>query len=1091
MEDEKKNAAEEVEQQTAAVADEVNTNVSTKEKKPAAKPKKRSAARFFIKLFLWLIGIVLLLVVALVLVAEFANDKVVKMALPSVQNIINAPVNIGQTSLSFIRAFPYTTLELNDVYLGSSLSDTTRNDSLVKVDKIYISLKSEPLKDGIIEITEVEFKGATLKYLVDSTGATCFDFLMGGVQDSLVMDELADEGVDTTGTSINVNLEKLTISDITCYYNDRAMGARAKAYIPKITAKGALSDSLIQAQVVGSIQITNVDYDSTNAYKLKMAELKFDVDYKGEDVLMRDVTLCLDDIKIGVTGTAKIGADIYTDLHLACDKIDLADVLKFAPDGMLDEFGVKKLEGKLHFNADVKGNVTDTTRYPHVEANLGFDNGLVLMTDYPQVKNIGLDVDLSTGKLDTDESVEVKLNKLHFETAKSSGTIKLTASNLNRPRYNVNAKIHVAIPEVEPFIPADLGISSIGGAVDLGVTTKGVFTGDVDDAFIEKALHNTSATLKLSNFNVTMDSVITIDTLNLNLAYSNMGINIDNTNVSLPEFGLALKNFGLGMKIGGSIFDMSKTIVDVDRMHVEIADSKVDLSAKVRNLEKPTYEAALGLDVNIDNFKQFFPDSLAYSITGGVGIDVKSHGTVDLDSIDTQMFDLVINNTDISVKLNDINADMYDSFTSFSNLGGEVKISRDSILVDKLGVEWQGLNLHVDSTIVENAMKIFVLEQNNNKLKVLTKVGLDDFDYAWLDQMFPADSTAADSMAVADVPADGQAEGASEAAAANNTTSANETTATGEAAVAATAAAADTAYSLLALGYPVEIKGMFKLGHLQYGKSSIDTISAKFHIDDTLALIEHLRLGAFKGGLDASASVEFKSDSLMQVYFRTHFDKMDLKQLLLEFDNFDQTDVTSENLSGLMTADLDGYLDVINMGDSIPMEPMKVLGRLKLEDGVIKDMEILKELDRYVNMRELDNIQFQTLETSLFIRNGSLYLPQTDIKSTAMNLSLFAMQGMDNDNFEYHIKIFPGEIMLGNSKKVMKKQSQMKDNLANEDNLKSINLLAYDIDGESKYWFDTETRKKKMRTKIKVQEKQLELGFNPRLVKYETGVKFH
>ena len=62
---------------------------------------------------------------------------------------------------------------------------------------------------------------------------------------------------------------------------------------------------------------------------------------------------------------------------------------------------------------------------------------------------------------------------------------------------------------------------------------------------------------------------------------------------------------------------------------------------------------------------------------------------------------------------------------------------------------------------------------------------------------------------------------------------------------------------------------MFKLGHLQYGKSSIDTISAKFHVDDTLALIEHLRLGAFKGNLDASASIEFRSDSLMQVWFRT------------------------------------------------------------------------------------------------------------------------------------------------------------------------------------------------------------------------------
>ncbi len=1083
MKDEKK-AATEAENQSADVA-----TTETTENKKVKKSKKRSLPKFLLKFFLWLIGIVLLLVVALVLIAEFAHDKVVKLALPSVESIIDAPVNIGRTSLSFIRAFPYTTLELDDVYLGSSLSDSTRNDSLVKVDKIYISLKSEPLKDGIIEITEVEFKGATLKYLVDSTGATCFDFLMGGVQDSLVMDELADEGIDTTGTSININLEKLTISDITCYYNDRTLGARAKAYIPKITAKGALSDSLIQAQVVGSIQITNVDYDSTNAYKLKMAELKLDVDYKGEDVLMRDVTLSLDDIKIGVTGTTRLSNEIYADLHLACDKIDLADVLKFAPDGLLDEFGVKQLEGKLHFSADVKGNVTDTTRYPHVEANLGFDNGLVLMTGYPKVKNIGLDVDLSTGNLDTDESVEVKLNKLHFETAKSSGTIKLTATNLNKPRYNVNAKFHVAIPEVEPFIPADLGISSIGGAVDLGVNTKGVFTGDVDDAFIEKALHNTSATLRLSNFNVTMDSVITVDPLNLNLAYSNMGITIDKTDVGLPEFGLALKNFGLDVKLGGSIFDLSKTTVDLRKMHVEIDDSKIDLAAKVKNLEMPTYEAEIGADVVIENFKQFFPDSLAYSMTGGVLANVKSHGTVNLDSIDTQMFDLIINNTSIDLKLSNINADMYDSFTSFNNLGGEVKIARDSILVDKLGIEWQGLNLHVDSTIVENAMKIFVLEQTNNKLKVLTKVGLDDFDYAWLDQMFPADSTAADSVAVADVQAGGQAEGETATAVA---ASANDGAAPAEPVAAAeTAAVADTAsYSFLALGYPVEVKGMFRLGHLQYGKSSIDTISAKFNVNDTVVVVEHLKLGAFKGALDASARIKFKSDSLMTVWFRTHFDKMDLNQLLIEFDNFDQTTVTSENLSGLMTADLDGYLNVINMGDSIPMGDVKVLGDLKLEDGAIVNLEMLKSLDNAVHMRELNNIRFQTLETSLFVRNGYLYLPQTDIKTTVMSMSLFAMQGMDNDNFEYHIKVFPGEIMALSSKKVMKTQKKMKDNLADEDNVSSISLLAYEIDGESKYGFDNKNRKRNMQKKIKGQEMQLRLGFNPRLIVYDTFVKF-
>jgi len=1046
----------------AKIGDASDDSNATEKTGKNKRQKKRSVTRFFLKFFGWIIGIVLILVVALLLIAEFAHDKVIKLALPSVQEIINAPVNIGQTSLSFIRAFPYATLELDGVYLGSVFKTNTKADSLVFVEKVYVSLKTEPLKNGKIEITEIEFKGAIIKYLIDTAGVASYDFL--------ISTDTTPHISDPAPLGLVIDLEKLTISDITFIYDDRKLGAHAKAYIPKITANGALSDSLIQAQIKGSVQVTEVDLDSTNLNQLKLAELKLDVDYVGENITINDVTLTLDDIIIAISGSAKIADSVYTDLHATCSGINFADVVKFAPDGILDEVGVKRVEGKLNFSADIKGNITDTTHYPHIEANIDLKKGLVETAEYPLVKNIKLNVDATTGNLDTDESISLTINNFHFETPQSSGTIKLTGCNINRPHYNVDGLFHASMSEVAPFIPADLGISQIAGSADLSLKSKGFYAGSVNDAFIDRILRNTLASLKLNQLCVAMDSVITIDNLNLNLDYANYGVNIKNTNVNLPDYDLQLKNIGLAAKVSNGISDFSKTKIDLNKLHAEVEDSKIDLTANVSNLNQPNYQATLGLDVNIGNFQHFLPDSLAHSISGGFAVDVKSHGIVNPDSIKSQIFDIVINNTEAGIQFNNISADMYNSYISFNNLAGNINIANDSICVDKVNIDWQGLKLHLDSTLVQNALKIFLLDQTDNKLQVLTKTSLDEFDYAWLDRLIPpTNSTTNDSIAIADMPITDSIPIADSIVDVDNS---------------------DEPYSFLSLGYPVDIRGMVKLGHLQYQKASIDSIQAKFSLNDTVIVVEHMKLGAFKGDMDASARVKFKNAERMLVYFRANLNQMDLNQLLIDFDNFDQTMVTANNLSGQMSATLDGLAEVINMGDSIPLDKVKVLGNLKLENGEIKDLEMLKTLDKFVNMRELNDIRFQTLTTSLFVRNGSLFLPQTDIKTSAMNMSLFAMQGIDNNNFEYHIKIFPGEIMLGNSKSVMKKQSQMKDNLADESNMKSINLLAYDIDGDSKYWFDTETRKKKMRTKINIQQKQLELKFHPRLIKYDTGVKF-
>ncbi|MCQ2375082.1 MAG: AsmA family protein [Salinivirgaceae bacterium] len=1006
--------------------------------------KKRRWPKFLLKTFAWIIGLLLTILVSLVLIAEYAEDDVVQLVMPSVEETINAPIKIGKVSLSFIHSFPYTTLKIEDVYLGSS-KNNTKTDSLVKVSNLYISVETEPLLDGIINVTEVEFSNATIKYLVEKDGSTCFDFLMP-------TDTVEEEPVDTTTTSLNIDLRKITIENITAIYDDRSLGAKAVVNIPKIIAKGRMNDSVIQAAVKGNVVLKSVDYDSTNVNRLRKGELNIDVDYANNGVELNNIALAIDDILINATGTVNLDSLMMADLTIESNEIIIDSLMKFLPDGMLSEFGVNRVSGALAFNATAKGNLLDTTQYPHVEATVSFSNGLADVVDVPLVSNLNLAANITTGDKNTDETIAVDITKLHLNLPHSAIDFTASVKNLNQIGYKANGNIALSIEDIKSFIPNDLGISKIYGDVKLKLATRGTFYGDVDNKFIERALHNTSADVNIIDFGVTMDSVIVLDTLNGKINYTNYNVTIDELGMSLPEYQIKLSNTALAMQILGDIFDMDKLGIDLSKMHTEIGNSKFDVTANLINCNIPTFKATLGANVDINDFWAFIPDSLINSINGGVSANVSTFGTINLETMSDAEINSIIGNTSVNVNLNNLTADMFDPFLSFSNLNGKIDFATDLLQVNKMGINWKGINLSVDSLTVENLVKIFVEEKAGEKILVEGKFDVDEFDYALIDELFPTDTTAVEEP---------------EQLAETETIAEDET--------------------------PIPsyvAKGKFSLGKLIYGKSTFTDINGLFNVSDTVYIVDQLKLNAFNGKINASVRAKMLPDDKIETYFKAKVDSMDLNQILVEFDNFDQTDITNENLSGLLSTDINGYVYLLDMGDSIPMDKIRFMGDFRLDDGNIKDLEMLKGIAKFTNLRDLNNIQFQTLKTSVFMYHDAVYLPQTDIKSTTMNVSAFGMQEMTSGDFGYHIKIFPGEILRGKSKKVIKAQAKMKDNLAEEKGLPSMNLVAYDLKGNSKYGFDTKSMHKSMTTKIKMQQKMLELLFHPRLVKYNTNTKF-
>lgn len=92
-------------------------------------------------------------------------------------------------------------------------------------------------------------------------------------------------------------------------------------------------------------------------------------------------------------------------------------------------------------------------------------------------------------------------------------------------------------------------------------------------------------------------------------------------------------------------------------------------------------------------------------------------------------------------------------------------------------------------------------------------------------------------------------------------------------------------------------------------------------------------------------------------------------------------------------------------------------GKYTLVNGALINFEPVKQLSSFIELSELENISFAQLKNDFFIRNNSLYIPQMDVNSSAVDLSVNGNHSFDN-NYEYHVKMRLSEILSKKRKKI-------------------------------------------------------------------------
>ena len=278
-----------------------------------------------------------------------------------------------------------------------------------------------------------------------------------------------------------------------------------------------------------------------------------------------------------------------------------------------------------------------------------------------------------------------------------------------------------------------------------------------------------------------------------------------------------------------------------------------------------------------------------------------------------------------------------------------------------------------------------------------------------------------------------------------------------------------------------EVDSTMTIKHLD-----LDDISCQFRVTDSTYIADSLAFKAFGGNMLTSMRYDLKADNNAKIALRNHVDNMDFEQLLYDMDNFGQQELTSENLSGKLLSETN--IEINMLGDSIPMNGIRMRGDFQLTDGAIIDFNAAKELSKFTGMKELDNIQFQTLNTNVFLFNGAVYIPKTSIVNSAVDITFFGKQSIDEgeDEYDYHLEMNLGDVLTGKRENLMKKQAKADKDAGEEVERNGVNLYYGKNDGKIKKGFDSKKAMEAMLRKIRLQERFLNLVFHHERINYNT-----
>lgn len=238
----------------------------------------------------------------------------------------------------------------------------------------------------------------------------------------------------------------------------------------------------------------------------------------------------------------------------------------------------------------------------------------------------------------------------------------------------------------------------------------------------------------------------------------------------------------------------------------------------------------------------------------------------------------------------------------------------------------------------------------------------------------------------------------------------------------AQSATKDTTKSAFALPKRLSIDFDAEVKKITFAKFEATNIKGSVSIKNRVFAAKQLVMTTMDGEAIVSG-IANNSDGNWNVTANGRFSSINASKLFYTFDNFQQDQLTHENISGSVDAVFD-FKAKFDPYLAVDLKSVYSLISLTISKGELKNFTPLEKLAGWVKLEELQHIKFSTLKNEILIKDEKVLMPEMSIINNAMNLNLGGEHGFNNV-VDYRINMDFGALLANKFK--LKRSAKQED----------------------------------------------------------------